>query len=258
MAATFCAQSVGVLPGTGIASSSGRRADVGVQRQLTSRCTFQGRSTDFFGSSVAAPHRAEQVARRGSLQISNALSRVKKEARVANAKELLEKATFVAGIAYKGLSVKQMEQLRRKLPPSTTLLVTKNKLLSKAIDDGNTKYESLKPLLKGMNVWMFVEGEEFGSAIKPWRELQKEYKLEQDFIGGCLDGNYVGPGDFESVEKMPTKLELITKIAMLVKAVPTKLARSVKAVPQKVALSTKLMKEKMEEEQGGGASSESS
>jgi hypothetical protein len=29
---------------------------------------------------------------------------------------------------------------------------------------------------------------------------------------------------------MPTKLELITKIAMLVKAVPTKLARSVKAV----------------------------
>jgi hypothetical protein len=49
-----------------------------------------------------------------SLQINNALSRVKKEARVANAKELLEKATFVAGIAYKGLSVSLQQRLFRK------------------------------------------------------------------------------------------------------------------------------------------------
>ena len=58
------------------------------------------------------------------------------------------------------------------MPPSATLLVAKNKLVSKAIDDGNVKFESLKPLLKGMNVWMFVEGDEFGSAIQPFREMQ--------------------------------------------------------------------------------------
>lgn len=189
------------------------------------------------------------------MQISNALTREKKEATVEKVKEQLEKSTFVAGIAYKGLSVKQMEELRRKMPPSATLLVAKNKLVGKAIDDGNVKYESLKPLLKGMNVWMFVEGDEFGSAIKPFRDMQKEYKLEQDFVGGCLDGSFVAPADFSSVEKMPTKLELITKIAMLIKAVPTKVARSVNAVPQKLAFSTKLVAEKMEEEQGGAAPS---
>ncbi|GAQ79802.1 Chloroplast ribosomal protein L10 precursor [Klebsormidium nitens] len=252
MAATFCAQSLGALPSAGIASSS----EAGMQRQLAgSRCTFQGRSTDFFGASVAAPCRSEGVSRRGSLQISNALTREKKEATVEKVKEQLEKSTFVAGIAYKGFTVKQMEELRRKMPPSATLLVAKNKLVGKAIDDGNVKYESLKPLLKGMNVWMFVEGDEFGSAIKPFRDMQKEYKLEQDFVGGCLDGSFVAPADFSSVEKMPTKLELITKIAMLIKAVPTKVARSVNAVPQKLAFSTKLVAEKMEEEQGGASAS---
>ena len=54
--------------------------------------------------------------------------------------------------------------------------------------------------------------------------------MEQDFIGGCLDGSFVAPGDFSSVEKMPSKIELITKIAMLIKAMPTKVARSVNAV----------------------------
>lgn len=77
---------------------------------------------------------------------------------------------------------------------------------------------------------------DFASHCHSLSAPQKEYKMEQDFVGGCLDGSFVAPADFTNVEKMPTKLELITKIAMLIKAVPTKVARSVNAVSEAIEL----------------------
>jgi large subunit ribosomal protein L10 len=52
----------------------------------------------------------------------------------------------------------------------------------------------------------------------------------------------------EAVVSLPTKLELITKIAQGIKAVPTKVARGVKAVPNKLGRAFGALKDKIEKE----------
>ena len=58
-----------------------------------------------------------------------AISRKKKEETVESARKQLEWCMLVAGIKYTGLTVKQMQQLRKALPEQTTLMVAKNKLI---------------------------------------------------------------------------------------------------------------------------------
>ena len=52
----------------------------------------------------------------------------------------------------------------------------------------------------------------------------------------------------EAVVNLPTKADLITKIALGIKAVPTKVARGVKAVPNKLGRAIGALKTKLEEE----------
>ena len=51
----------------------------------------------------------------------------------------------------------------------------------------------------------------------------------------------------DTVTSLPTKLELITKIAQGIKAVPTKVGLGVKAVPNKLGRAFGAIKDKLEE-----------
>lgn len=56
-----------------------------------------------------------------------------------------------------------------------------------------------------------------------------------------MDGQVIDVSQWARLEKIPTKLELITQIAVGVKATPTKLALSIKAVPRKLAYGVKAL-----------------
>ncbi|KAC9203422.1 hypothetical protein E3N88_46197 [Mikania micrantha] len=73
--------------------------------------------------------------------------------------------------------------LRTTFPETSKLIVAKNTLVLKAIE--GTKWESLKPCMKGMNAWLFVHSEEIPAAIKPYRSFQKEKKLEDNDFSVC-------------------------------------------------------------------------
>ena len=60
-----------------------------------------------------------------------------------------------------------------------------------------------------------------------------------DFSGAVLDGKYIAPAGMKALENLPTKLDLITKIACGIKQVPTKLARATKGVPSNLAYGVK-------------------
>ncbi|XP_024388823.1 large ribosomal subunit protein uL10c isoform X2 [Physcomitrium patens] len=62
----------------------------------------------------------------------------------------------------------------------------------KAIE-GTEWEEALKPALKGMNSWLFVHTEEIPGALKPYRDLQKELKLENYFTGVVFEGKFYTP-----------------------------------------------------------------
>lgn len=90
--------------------------------------------SDFWGSqgrlrSNETTFGATSAAKPGVVRM--AISRRKKEETVEKTRQQLEGCMLVAGIKYTGLSVKQMQQLRKALPEQTTLMVAKNKLIGK-------------------------------------------------------------------------------------------------------------------------------
>ncbi|KAL6214537.1 hypothetical protein ACLB2K_013969 [Fragaria x ananassa] len=182
--------------------------------------------------------------------IRSAISRVKKEETVSTVKTNLENCYLMAGISYKGLTVKQFQDLRKALPDSTKLIVAKNTLVFKAIE--GTPWEALKPCMTGMNAWLFVHSEEIPPAIKPYRDFQRERKLENDFTGAVFEGKFYGPGDFKALETMPTRLEIYAKLLGSLKGPASNLVGTIQAPARELVMTLQAYVHKLEESGGGG------
>lgn len=188
---------------------------------------------------------------RRSLTIRSAISRTRKEETVETVKSHLENCHLVAGIRYKGLTVKQLQDLRRSLPDSVNLLVAKNTLVFKAIE--GTRWEALKPCMKGMNAWLFVHTEEIPEALKPYRAFQKEKKLEEnDFTGAVFEGRFYGPDEFKVLETMPSRGEIYAKLLGVVQGVGVSLVGTLQAPARDLVMVLKAYVKKLEDEAGGG------
>uniref|UniRef100_A0A1D1YNN2 Large ribosomal subunit protein uL10c n=1 Tax=Anthurium amnicola TaxID=1678845 RepID=A0A1D1YNN2_9ARAE len=190
--------------------------------------------------------------RRRPLLVRAAISRAKKEATVEAVKQQLENCHLVAGIRYKGLTVKQLQELRRSLPESVRLLVAKNTLVGKAVE--GTPWEALRPAMKGMNAWLFVHTEEIPDAIRPYRSFQRERKLEaNDFSGAVFEGKFYGPSDFKALETMPTRAEVYAKILGSLQTPAISLVGTLQAPARDLVLVLKAYVKKLEEEEEGGS-----
>ncbi|XP_076919669.1 large ribosomal subunit protein uL10c-like [Bidens hawaiensis] len=183
--------------------------------------------------------------------IRNAISRTKKEETVETVKQQLDNCHLIAGINYKGFTVHQFQQLRTTFPETTKLIVAKNTLVLKAIE--GTKWESLKPCMKGMNAWLFVHSEEIPAAIKPYRSFQKEKKLEEnDFSGAVFEGRYYPPEEFKALENMPSRAEVYAKLLGSLKGPATSVVGTLQAPARNLVLTLKAYVKKLEEEGGAG------
>ena len=181
--------------------------------------------------------------------IRSAISRSKKEETVETVRQNLENCFLLAGLSYKGFTVKQFQDLRRSLPENTKLIVAKNTLVYKAIE--GTKWEALKPCMTGMNAWLFVHSEEIPAAIKPYRDFQKERKLdENDFTGAVFEGKFYGPGDFKQLENMPTRAEIYAKLLGSLQGPASSLVGTIQAPARDLILTLKAYVNKLEQEGG--------
>ncbi|XP_021715773.1 50S ribosomal protein L10, chloroplastic [Chenopodium quinoa] len=180
--------------------------------------------------------------------IKAAISRTKKEETVETVQKHLENCYLLAAINYKGFTVKQFQDLRKSLPENTTLLVAKNTLVEKAVQD--TQWEAIKPCMKGMNAWLFVHSEEIPVAIKPYRTFQKERKLEDnDFTGACFEGKFYGPDEVKRLETMPSKAEVFAKLLGSLKSPGNALVGTIQAPARDLVLVLKAYIKKLEDEQ---------
>ncbi|KAF3679398.1 50S ribosomal protein L10, chloroplastic [Capsicum annuum] len=185
-----------------------------------------------------------------TLTIRSAISRTKKEETVETVKQQLEDCYLLAGISYKGLTVKQFQDLRSQLPETTKLLVAKNTLVLKAIE--GTKWEALRPCMKGMNAWLFVHSEEIPAALKPYRTFQKEKKLEEnDFTGGVFEGKFYGPDEFKVLENLPTRAEIYAQLLGSLKGPASAIVGTIQAPARNLVMVLQAYVKKLEEEQGG-------
>ena len=58
-----------------------------------------------------------------------------------------------------------------------------------------------------------------------------------------MDGQFIAANKIEPLENLPTKIDLITKIAVGIKQVPTKLARGTKGNANKLGYAAKAIAE---------------
>mmetsp|Transcript_23401 Transcript_23401/g.38728 ORF Transcript_23401/g.38728 Transcript_23401/m.38728 type:complete len:213 (+) Transcript_23401:143-781(+) len=189
---------------------------------------------------VAGP----SVAARSSTQLfggaqGGATSMEGKKTTVARMKGLLDTADMIFTVPAGGMTVQQTEGLRRSLPAGTVAAVVKNKLMEKAVE--GTDYEAATSLLKGANMWFFIE-EDIGSSIKAYNAFLKTegFKESHPILGGVIEQTAYDSKGIEAIGKLPSKDELYAQIAGSIQAIPTKVARVIKAPNSKLARAIKL------------------
>merc|ERR1711862_527827 len=104
----------------------------------------------------------------------------------------------------------------------------KNTMMKRAIE--GTDYDCAGELLKGANMWFFIEDDVSGT-IRAFNSFTKDMgkKESHPVLGVVLEGTLYDEAGVQQVGKLPSKDELYAQIAGAVKAVPTKVARVVKA-----------------------------
>ncbi|TVR12179.1 MAG: 50S ribosomal protein L10 [Phormidium sp. GEM2.Bin31] len=160
-----------------------------------------------------------------------------KKAIVAELKETLSESQLAVVIDFKGLSVAQMTDLRGRLRETDAVCkVTKNTLMRIAVE-GDETWEPMTEFLEGSSAFLFAK-DDFGTAIKAYQAFQKDTK-KTELRGGVLEGQKLSADDVKALTELPTKEELIARIAAAINSIPTKLAVGTNAVPKKLAVGIK-------------------
>ena len=164
-------------------------------------------------------------------------------------KALIGQSNLVITIPIDGVSKEKIDFLRKDLPKSTKATVVKNSLMRLAVKD--TQFAPLGDSLRDENMFLFIaEGEAKATyeGLKKWRKEVKRSDAEFDPKFAAMEGVLYQTKAIEAVTNLPTKKELITKIAMGIKAVPTKIGRGIKGVPNKLGRALNALKIKLQEE----------
>ncbi|MEM1280275.1 MAG: 50S ribosomal protein L10 [Cyanobacteria bacterium P01_D01_bin.6] len=160
-----------------------------------------------------------------------------KQAIVAELQELLREAQLAMVIDFKGLSVSEISDLRNRLREKGTICkVTKNTLMRIAVEN-DENWQPMTQFLKDSSAFLLVQ-DDLGGAIKAYQSFQKDTK-KTELRGGVMEGRALSIADLDAITELPTKEELIARIAGAINAIPTKLAVGTNAVPKKLAVGIK-------------------
>ena len=163
---------------------------------------------------------------------------------VKELKSLLSQSEMAVVLDYKGLSIKEMSDLRLRLQANNGICkVTKNSLMRRAID-GENNWGDLESLLTGTNAFVLIK-EDVGSAVKAIRSFQKETK-KSETKGALFEGKLLSESEIKEIADLPTKDVLMANIAGALNGVATKLAISINEIPSGLARSLKQHSESSE------------
>ncbi len=132
---------------------------------------------------------------------------------------------------YRGLTVKQISQLRRALGGETTYAVVKNTLTRRAAAEAGVSIED--SLLVGPTAIAFVKGDPVAAA-KGLRDFAKTNPLLV-IKGGVLDGKSLTAAEVSRIADLESREVLLAKVAGVLKALPTRAAGLFQAPLSQVA-----------------------
>jgi large subunit ribosomal protein L10 len=137
-----------------------------------------------------------------------------KEAAVAELAESFREANGAVLTDYRGLTVKQLQELRRSLGGSANYLVTKNTLTKIAAKQAGVELD--ETLLVGPTAIAFITGD----VVEAAKGLRDFAKANSPLIikGGFLDGNILEPAEIQKLADLESREVLLAKLAGGMKA----------------------------------------
>ena len=151
---------------------------------------------------------------------------------------------------YRGLTVKQLKELRRALGADTQYAVVKNTLTKRAADAAGI--DGLGDLLAGPSAIAFIKGDAV-EAAKGLRDFAKAHPLLV-IKGGVMDGNTLSAAEVTKLADLESREVLLAKAAGAMKASLANAAALFQAPLTQFARTADALRAKVE--QNGEAASE--
>ena len=141
---------------------------------------------------------------------------------------------------YRGLTVKQITELRRALGRDTTYAVVKNTLTKRAAADAGVSLDDT--LLQGPTAIAFVKGDPVDAA-KGLRDFARTHPLLV-IKGGVMEGKALSADEVRRIADLESREVLLAKLAGALKALPTRAAGLFQAPLSQMARLAKALEEK--------------
>jgi len=157
----------------------------------------------------------------------NVLS-AKKET-VSEISKSIEESGSLTVVSYQGLTVAEMQELRKVLSKcGSSLVVYKNTLVRRALEEG--KHADLGDLLNGPNGFVFSK--EISEGPKALVKFARHHEALV-VKGGLVENKVLDAAGVKEVSKLPDKNGLIAMFLSCLNAPVTKFAATVKALAEK-------------------------
>jgi len=171
------------------------------------------------------------------------LTREQKSEQAATVREIMVAVNTLFIMENKGLTVNEVNELRSKIREvDASYKVVKNNVVRLALE--GTRLANLQEHLTGPNAFAFTEGDGIALA-KVLRDFTKDHDALV-FKEAFLEGQILPAEKARQVAEMPTKEELLTKLAFLLQSPIRRLVVALNAPIQQLATAVHQIAEKTE------------
>lgn len=142
------------------------------------------------------------------------MARADKAAAVAEIADQFRDSAGAVLTEYRGLSVKQLKELRSALGGNATYAVVKNTLTKIAAKDAGV--ETMSEMLTGPSAIAFITGDpvETAKGLRDFAKANPQLLIK----GGVLDGNPLTPAEIDKLASLESREVLLAKLAGAMKA----------------------------------------
>lgn len=176
--------------------------------------------------------------------VEKVLTKEKKAADVAELKTALDKAKVALVSDYRGLTVKEITQLRRQLQDvDADYTVAKNTLIKVALTD-NPISEALSPFLSGPTALAIG----YGDPVAPAKILSDFMRTSKktSIRGGVVEGKSVDANQVKAIADLPSREVLIAKALGSMKAPITGIVMVLSGVPRSLVYTLDAIRQQKE------------
>lgn len=134
-----------------------------------------------------------------------------KKERVVDLKGQFSRSKLAVVSDYRGLTVKEMNELRRRIQAAGgDYTVAKNTLIRRALSETEGAPQ-IDQMLKGPTA-LVVGYEDPVGPVKALMDYLKETKKEMDIRGGIIEGKPVTGADLQQIATLPSREEMVAKL----------------------------------------------